>query len=246
MSLFTILKGFKAKKPPTCTVVIAAAGLSARCEGEDKLLHEINGKPLIAYTIEAFEKCKPIDEIILVAREGKLETIGEICRKYKLGKVSLILQGGSTRLESVTNGVFAASRKSSLIAIHDGARPCVDNRIIEETIKKAAICNGAAPGIAITSTVKRAVDGVIVETVDREGLYEIQTPQVFKAEIIKAALINARKKSIDITDDCKAAEIIGAQIHIVEGSRRNIKVTEPKDFELAESFLNEDTIKKCE
>jgi len=240
MSLFSIIKGFNSKTPPTCTAVIAAAGLSTRCEGEDKLLHEVNGKPVIAYTIAAFENCKFVTDIIIVAQDDKVEILGEICRKYRFKKVSLVIKGGKTRLESVINGVFAASKKAKLIAIHDGARPCTDNRIIEETIQKAAMYNAAAPGIAITSTVKRAVDGVITETVDREGLYEIQTPQIFKAEIIKAALINARNKSLEITDDCMAAEIIGVNVQIVEGSRRNIKITEPKDFELVESFLNED------
>jgi len=240
MSLLTIVKSLITKKPPTCTAVIAAAGLSTRCKGEDKLLFAINGKPVLAYTIEAFERSKLIKEIIIVAHEEKIGAISRICIKYGLKKVSLIMKGGPTRLESVINGVFAASRKSQLIAIHDGARPCVDKSIIEEAIKKAALCNAAAPGIAITSTVKKAESGVISETVDRDCLYEIQTPQIFRSELIKAALINAKRKSIDITDDCMAVEILGAQVHIVEGSRRNIKITEKDDLELVKMFLNEE------
>jgi len=240
MSLLSMIS-FSKRKPPTCTAVIAAAGISTRCEGEDKLLYAINGKPIIAYTLEPFEKCNFIKEIIIVVHEDKLEVIGEICKEYRFKKVSLIIKGGSTRLESVINGVYAASKKSRLIAIHDGARPCLDIETLEETIQKAASCNGAAPGIAITSTVKRAVDGKIIETVDREGLYEIQTPQIFKPEIIKAALINAKRKSINVTDDCMAAEIIGAGIYIVEGSKRNIKITEQEDFETVKMFLSGET-----
>ena len=236
-----MLKSIKPKTPPTCTVVIAAAGISTRCEGEDKLLYAVNGKPVIAYTVEAFEKCKPVNDIIIVAHEDKVDIFGEICVKYGFKKVSLILKGGTTRLGSVLNGVYAASKKARLIAIHDGARPCVDVELINETINKAAMYNAAAPAIAITSTIKKVADGAIVETVDREGLFEIQTPQIFRSELIKAALINADRKSIDITDDCMAVEVIGAKVFITEGSRKNIKITEPEDFELVKSFLNKDS-----
>jgi len=240
MPLFTILKGLIPKKPPTCTVVIAAAGLSARCEGEDKLLYLINGKPVIAYTIEVFETCDYIKEIIIVSHEEKIGLFSDICIKYGFEKVTLIIKGGTTRLESVINGVYAATKKTDLIAIHDGARPCLDKSTLEETIKKAALYNAAAPAVAVTSTVKKATDGIITETVNRDDLYEIQTPQIFKQELIKAALINARKKSIDITDDCLAVEILGANVYIVKGSRRNIKITEPEDFELVKFYLNKE------
>jgi len=240
MSLLTIFKGLIPKKPPTCTAVIAAAGISVRCEGEDKLLYEVNGKPVIAYSIEPFEKCRFVNEVIIVANENNYLKIGEICNKHRFKKVSHIIIGGPTRLDSVINGVFAASKKARLIAIHDGARPCLTPDILEETVKKAESCSAAAPAIAITSTVKKVIDEVIVETVDREGLYEIQTPQIFRAEIIKAALTNAKKKSIEITDDCMAAELIGANVYIVEGSRKNIKISDKKDLELVENFLSED------
>jgi len=242
MPLYSILKGLKPKKPPTCTVVIAAAGLSTRCQGEDKLLYAVNIKPVIAYTVEPFEKCRFVKEIIIVTHEDKIGVISNICAQYGFNKVSLVIKGGQTRLDSVINGIFAASKKTDLIAVHDGARPCISNTIIEETIQKAALYNAAAPAIAITSTVKKAVDGIIVETVDRDGLFEIQTPQIFKSELIKAALINARKKSLDITDDCMAVEVLGANVYITEGSCRNIKITEPEDFELIKPFLNEDKL----
>jgi len=125
-----------------------------------------------------------------------------------------------------------------LIAVHDGARPCVDVDTITRTIKMAKITQAAAPAIPITSTVKRVENTIISETVDREELFEIQTPQVFRLEIIKAALSNVLKKSIDITDDCRAAEIIGVPVHIVEGSRRNIKITTIEDLSIAEAFIN--------
>lgn len=207
------------------------------------MLYEINGKPVIAYAIEAFEKSRFINEIVIVTHEDKIGIMSRICIKYGFNKVSVIIKGGSTRLESVINGIFASSKKSTLIAIHDGARPCIDVKTLEETIQKASLYNAAAPGISITSTIKKAADGKIEETIDRDCLYEIQTPQIFRSELIKAALINARNKAIEITDDCMAVEILGANVYIVEGSRRNIKITEPEDLELVKSYLNEEIAK---
>jgi len=240
MSLFSLLKKYKSNKPPTCTVVIAAAGLSKRCEGEDKLFFEVCGKPVLAHTIDVFQKCALVNDIIIVSQEEKFESIGALCKKYGFSKVSKAMKGGETRLESVINGVYAASSKAKLIAIHDGARPCIDLNIIEETIRKAADYLAAAPAVPITSTVKNVEDSVILNTVEREGLYEVQTPQIFRAEIIKAALTNAIKKSIAVTDDCLAAEIIGVPVHIVEGSRKNIKITERADLQIAEAFLKKE------
>jgi len=240
MPQFSLFKTLKKMKPPVCTAVIAAAGISVRCEGEDKLFYTVNDKPVLAYTLEAFESCKLIDDIIVVAHEDRIDSIGELCSSYGYKKVSKIMKGGATRPESVMNGIFAASGKARLVAIHDGARPCIDVGIIEKTIHKASIYNAAAPAVTITSTVKQVDDGVILKTVDREGLYEIQTPQIFRIELIKAALTKVLEKSIEVTDDCMAVEMIGVPVHITEGSRRNIKITDNQDFRIVEALLNEE------
>ena len=231
------LRRLATNKPPVCTAVIAAAGISLRCKGEDKLFYPVGGKPVLAYTIGAFQECALISEIIIVARQEQFDSIGEICKKYDFNKVTKIIKGGQTRAESVINGVFAVSGKTKLIAIHDGARPCIDVETIEKVINAAAKYHAAAPATQITSTIKRVENSMISETVSREGLFEIQTPQVFRAEIIKAALTNAAKKSITVTDDCMAAEMIGVRAFIVEGSRNNIKITENEDLRTAESIL---------
>ena len=237
MALYKILKSLSPKKPPTCSVVIAAAGNSQRCKGEDKLFFNINEKPVLAYTIEIFQKCSFVDEIVIMTRQELLESVAAICSEYKFDKVTKVMLGGETRTLSVFNGVFAVSKKSKLIAIHDGARACTDADTIERTLKSAAKYHAAAPAVAVTSTLKRVSGKVITETIDRSKLVEIQTPQIFTAEIIKAALTNVIKKSIDITDDCMAAEIIGVPVRIVEGSRKNIKITDKDDLKIAESLL---------
>jgi len=237
MALFKRLVGTNPKKPPTCTAVIVAAGLSQRCKGEDKLFFLISGKPVLAYTIESFQECKMVNEIIIVAREEKYEYISDMCQKYGFDKVEKIMKGGESRTGSVINGVFAASTKSRFIAIHDGARPCADAQLVNRTITAAVKYNAAAPATKITSTVKKVNASVISETVERDDLYEIQTPQVFRAEIIKAALTNVMKKSIPVTDDCKAVELLGVPIYVVEGSRRNIKITDAADLHRVESMI---------
>lgn len=197
----------------------------------------IDGKPVLAYAIEAFERSELIDGIIIVARADKFEQIGSLCKSNNYSKVVMIVKGGDTRLDSVMNGVFTVSKKAKLIAIHDGARPCVESALIDRTILAAAKFNAAAPAVRVTPTIKRVNGDVITETVDRDSLYEIQTPQIFRAEIIKAALINAAGKSIPITDDCQAAELIGASVHITEGSHSNLKITNPEDLLFARTIL---------
>jgi len=223
---------------PSCSAVIVAAGASTRMEGGDKLLAEINGLPVLLHTLMAFEKNKAVDEIVVVARADDLQKIGDLCRSCGINKASKIMAGGKTRLESVYNGAFAVSEGASYIAIHDGARPCIEQAVIERALAAAAKYHAAAPALPVRPTLKRVKGGIITETVDREGLYEIQTPQIFSADMIKAALTNARKKSLDVTDDCMAAELIGFPVHITEGSVFNIKITTKDDLMVAEAIRN--------
>jgi len=240
MSLFSVIKTLKkTTKPPACTAVIAAAGSSQRCKGEDKLFYLINEKPVLFYAVEAFQNNTLINEIIIVAQENRFEYISELCSMHKFNKVTGIIKGGNTRTESVLNGIYASSEKATLIAIHDGARPCVNDDTITKAVKTASEHHACAPAIPITSTIKKISKKTIRETIDREGLYEIQTPQVFNKDIIKVALSNVLKNSIDITDDCMAAEIIKVPVYTIEGSRRNIKITDVDDLFLAETFLKE-------
>jgi len=206
-------------------------------DGEDKLFCEICGAPALIHTLRAFEACGCVDEIVVVVRAAHLERVAALCKEYGISKAEKVMTGGASRLESVINGVFAVSDKARYIAIHDGARPCVDLSIIEKTLTAAIKFHAAAPAVPVTSTLKRADRGVVIETVEREGVFEIQTPQIFDAGLIKAALTKARKKSIEVTDDCMAAELIGTPVHITEGSGHNIKITTKDDLTIAEAIL---------
>ena len=237
MAFFSWLRRVRSKRIPPCSAVIAAAGYSQRMGGGDKLYAEIHGMPVLAHTLTAFQACGHVSEIIVVVREDCMELAGGICEKHGIGKVSKIMVGGPTRLSSVMNGVFAVSDKAELIAIHDGARPCIEQGVIERAIEAAAKHHAAAPGVPVSSTLKKAKGGIVTETVDRDDLFEIQTPQAFKASLIKAALTSASNKSIEVTDDCRAVELIGAPVHIVEGSRGNIKITTSQDLIIAKAVL---------
>jgi len=238
MSLLDIIKSISQKRPPTCSVVIAAAGSSQRCKGEDKLFYNINNKPVLVHTIEVFQNCAFVDEIIVVTRQDNLEKVAGMCHQNKFKKVSKVILGGETRTESVFNGVFAVSKKTKFIAIHDGARACIDSDIIERTLIATAKHHAAAPGIKVVSTLKQTDGDVIIKTVDKADLVEIQTPQIFREEIIKAALTKVIKKSITVTDDCMAVEILGLPVHIVEGSSKNIKITNIDDLQIAKGILS--------
>jgi 2-C-methyl-D-erythritol 4-phosphate cytidylyltransferase len=220
-----------------CSVVVAAAGSSARMEGLDKLLLPIGGKPVLAHTLAALEECDEIGEIIVVTRRDKLDEIARLVRKYLLNKVNGIIVGGETRLESVYKGVQAVSSDSKLIAVHDGARPFVTEDIVSAAVAAALKFSAAAPAVPVTSTVKRAHNGIVLQTVDRNELYEIQTPQVFTAELLKGALQNAVDKKLYITDDCMAVEALGVTVHLTQGARENIKLTTSFDIAIAESIL---------
>ena len=237
MAFITTISRMRSGKIPSCSAVIAAAGSSRRMGGEDKLFISINGAPVLAHTLAAFQKCRYIDEIIIVTNEKNIERAGEICAQFDISKASKIIIGGDTRLVSVMNGVFAVSGKAKLIVIHDCARPCIEQAVIERTIETAAKYHAAAPATPISSTIKKAENNIIFQTIDREGLFEIQTPQVFAAALIKAALTKAFKKSIDVTDDCMAVELIGATVHITEGARSNIKLTANEDVMIARAIL---------
>jgi len=222
---------------PFCSVVIAAAGSSERMDGEDKLFTMVCGAPVLAYSIGAFAKSGLVNEIIVVARFDKLEQAGRLCMDYGGGKATKVITGGATRLDSVLNGVLAVSKKAKLIAVHDGARPCVPDEVVEHAITAAASRQAVAPAVKIVSTLKRAEYRKVLETVDRDKLFEIQTPQVFISELIKAALTNAVNKVAAVTDDCMAVELMGVPVYLTEGSRSNIKLTTTEDLVLIEAIL---------
>ncbi|MDR0917060.1 MAG: 2-C-methyl-D-erythritol 4-phosphate cytidylyltransferase [Oscillospiraceae bacterium] len=214
------------------SAIIVAGGQSARF-GADKQFALLCGIPVIARTMAAFQHNARVNEIVVVTREEHIERVKTLATEYKIEKLTAVVAGGNTRGESVRNGVYAASKKCDLAAIHDGARPLVSDGIITSAIERAAKFHAAIPVVPVTSTIKRVENSVIRETPDRSELYEAQTPQVFNMDLLKAAI----ERGGDATDDASLVEALGAAVHTVAGSRLNIKITTPEDLTVAEALF---------
>ena len=219
------------------SAVIVSAGNSTRMGDINKQFLELDGAPVIVNTITMFQRCHMIDEIIIVTRESDIKEIAKLVEKYDFYKVSNIVPGGETRQLSVYNGVVRTSSDAQIIAVHDGARPLVTVKVIEETIKAAAEFGAAATGVKVKDTVKVVDDNDnIIDTPDRAYMRFIQTPQVFRKELYLNAVKNV-ENSRDFTDDCKLLEAYGKTVKFVDGDYENIKITTPEDIELAENYL---------
>lgn len=220
------------------TAIIAAAGSGTRTNSPvPKQFLEILGKPMLVHTIERFEMCPVIDQIILVLAAGEIDSFKQILEKYGLAKVRKIVAGGETRAGSVRNGLDAvAGSDGDVVAVHDGARPLVSSEEIAQTVEKAGEMGAACLVAPVTDTIKEVADGRITGTIDRGKLRRALTPQAFRYEILQKAFAQGGTGA-EVTDECYLVEKLGYEIAVVEGSARNIKVTHPEDVLLAEVFL---------
>ena len=221
-----------------CSVVVAAAGSSTRMQGEDKILMPVGDLPVLVHTLQALSASQQVAEILVVTREDLIVTVSQLCRDFSLDKVKKVLRGGASRAESVLLGVQEVSQEAKWIAIHDGARPFVTPELLERVLQEAVDCGAAAPAVPVKDTIKRALDGRVEETLERQTLFAVQTPQIFDADLIRGALRKALDDRAPITDDCSAVERIGATVRLVEGDDCNLKITTPSDLFLAEGILN--------
>jgi len=242
---YEIMKFFHRKKhTPRCTAVILAAGNASRMNGTDKIFTLLDETPVLVHSLRAFQNCQMIDDMIVVAREGTLTRVAELCTKYGISKVTKVTSGGETRLHSVANGVAYVPSNSDLIAIHDGARPLVSNDVICDTIRLAAEKSAAEPGVPVKDTVKIVENGVVADTPNRKTLFNIQTPQIFQADLIKCAIQNAIQQNLSVTDDAMAVEAIGGVVWISKGDYRNMKITTPEDLLIAKTLLKAGAVVK--
>ncbi len=224
---------------PSASAVIAAAGNSTRMgKNTNKQFLMFAGKPVLAHTLLTFSAMAEITEIIIVTRNEDILTVQDMVKDFSIPKIKAILPGGNTRQESVFAGLRHATEERVLI--HDGARPFVTETEIRDLLKTLVIAPAVALGVPVKDTVKRVnQDGIVTETLPREELWQIQTPQGFVTSKILSAHQKAIEDGISVTDDCALAEYIGIPVRIVSGSYRNIKITTPEDIVLAEAFTKE-------
>jgi 2-C-methyl-D-erythritol 4-phosphate cytidylyltransferase len=220
------------------TAIIVAAGSGTRFGGaRPKQFLEIGGQPLLIHTLEKFENCGAIDEMILVLSAGEIANFQTVAEKFKLAKLKKIIAGGVTRAESVFNGLNAIEDNAAeIVAVHDGARPFVSCEEITATLEKAKETGAACLTALVTDTIKEVADGKIVQTIERTKLRRALTPQAFRIEILQKAFANA-DLSEAATDECYLVEKLGYEISVVEGSAKNIKITTREDWQLAEILL---------
>jgi 2-C-methyl-D-erythritol 4-phosphate cytidylyltransferase len=219
------------------TAIIVAAGSSRRM-GFDKLFAQLAGKPVVAHSIAAFEKCDEIDEILIVVREDRMDEFEQLVKHEKFTKVRKVVAGGDERHISVWNGLQAVNSESSYIAIHDGARPLVTPLLIKKCIALAYEKGAASCSAPIPDTVKRAsTDQIVTESVERSGLWAMQTPQVFNSGLILQAYAAIMSKNEQVTDEVSAVQRLGKKIALLKNEDWNLKITFARDLEMAEHIL---------
>ncbi len=233
---------------PTCVVKMIESGKPL----DSKLLVKINRKPIIIYSLDILSRHPLVKEIVLVVNALNRKKIVEAVKKYRILKISRIVQGGVRRQDSVYNGLKEIDKKADLVLIHDAGRPFIDKKIVDSVVIAADKYGAAITGVPVKATIKKVTKTpghqdtgtprhqetghVIVEkTIDRSNLWEIQTPQVFKKNIILKAFQKFAHQ--DATDDAMLVEKLGKPVKIVEGSYFNIKITTPEDLIIAEAIL---------
>jgi 2-C-methyl-D-erythritol 4-phosphate cytidylyltransferase len=220
--------------------VIVSAGKGQRfLEGKKKQFHLLADKPILVHTVGKFESCPLIRSTLLVVGQEDLDyCLKEIVEKYRYRKVSQIIPGGKRRQESVKNGIDALPEGTEIAVIHDGVRPFVTREMIEDSIRSAERFGAVVMAMPVKETIKMAnPDGTVLKTLDRETLWQIQTPQAFRANVIREAHQRASEEGFVGTDDASLVERLGMKVHILPGSYTNIKITTPEDLILANLFL---------
>lgn len=220
------------------SAVIVCAGSSTRM-GVNKLLLPLKNTNVAGMSMLAFEKCPEVEDIVIVCRECDRKALEETAEKLGITKLHAFAEGGSTRQESVFNGIRKISPDTGLIAVHDGARPLVNTEHILKTAHDAEVFGGAVLGVPVKDTIKIVNDGLIVDTPHRPSLYITQTPQIFKRRLYFEAVDFALEHNLDFTDDCQLAEAIGVKVYMTIGDYTNIKITTPEDIKIAELLAEE-------
>ena len=223
---------------PGVSIVIVAAGRGTRMGQGDKLFLDVAGLPLIGHTWQRFDRLPETTEIIIITRDDARPLFEDLAKRIDAKKPWQLVAGGAERQDSVWNGVNATAADSELVAIQDGARPCTPHSAIEAALAAARETGAAVLAKRVSDTLKRG-DGQeqIAGTIDRENVWAVQTPQVFRREIILAALAKVRDEGLSITDDTAACEALGQAVKLIECDTPNPKATTPADLPYIESLL---------
>ncbi len=226
------------------TVIFPAAGEGRRMNvRKNKVFLELMGKPILVRTLLRFSECPAVDDFIVVVGKEDVEGVEASLQKEGGLKPFRVVAGGSERQYSVKNGLDALQPDTDLVLIHDAARPLIAVKTIEEVTAEAWRTGAAITAVRAKNTIKIVrSDGVVESTPDRAKLWEVQTPQAFRRDIIEAAYRRAEEDNFLGTDDASLVERMGIPVHVVEGKYRNLKITTPEDLWVAETFLERDVM----
>ena len=227
---------------PICTAVIVAAGKGKRM-GTDisKQFLPLCGKEILTHTVEKFEKAQNIRDIVLVTGMDSLQDVKDMVQEYGWRKVVSVVVGGKERQDSVWNGLLAVSEDTEIVLIHDGVRPFVTEEILDRSIETALDMGGCVAGAPAKDTIKVCnSENIAIDTPDRNTLWQIQTPQTFRKDLILKAYAQAKADGFIGTDDASLAEYCGYPVKVIMGSYRNIKITTKEDLLIGEAFLKEE------
>jgi len=219
--------------------IIVAAGKSERMgAGTDKAFLNLGSKPVLAWSLLAFERCTDVDGIVLVVRKEQQVAAKAVVRMFGISKVRAVVAGGARRQDSVVNGLKAIDPDARVVVVHDGARPCVVPETISEVVKIARRSGAGVVGCRIWDTVKYVEKGCVVSrTEDRSKLWAVQTPQAFSVALIRRAYEELAKGKVEVTDDASAVERLGESVKIYETEKPNLKITTVEDLQLATAVV---------
>ncbi len=215
--------------------LILAAGKGRRFGGK-KQFYLLKGIPLLLHSVIAFNKSPACSEIVIVTNGNKVSMVRRLVKEHRLHKVTKVVAGGKRRIDSTYEGMKEIS-PPGIVAVHDAARPIIEQDMIRNGFKFAKKYRAVIFGISVEDTIKRARDSRILETIDRENLYAIQTPQFFEIGLLHQALQDALKKGEDATDESSLIERLGYSVYLFLGNKRNIKITTQEDLSLASLLL---------
>ncbi|MBQ6457643.1 MAG: 2-C-methyl-D-erythritol 4-phosphate cytidylyltransferase [Kiritimatiellae bacterium] len=204
--------------------------------GTDKAFLSLVAKPVVAWSLIAFERCAEIDRIVLVVRKDQILASKAVVKMFGISKIDKIVAGGTKRSDSVRAGLAACDSDTRYVVIHDGARPLITSDVIAEVVKTVKRTPAVTVGRKMVDTVKRVEKGTVVaETIDRSKVWSVQTPQAFQFRVLRDAY--AKLESKDVTDDCQVVELAGETVKIVENNKPNLKITTVEDLQVAGALL---------
>ena len=221
----------KREEKQKVSAIIVAAGASRRMGGIDKMFALLGGKPVLAWAVDAFQKCHSVHQIVVVVTQQNIESARQLVAEQGWSKVTEVCPGGERRQDSVVAGLSRLSH-CYWVVVHDGARPLVTVDLVERGLEAAKETGAAVAAVPVIDTIKVAGDDRIVhQTPPRQNLWAVQTPQVFRFDIITEAY---HRLKYEVTDDARAVEYLGYKVKLYMGSYDNIKITTPDDLALAE------------